>query len=47
MAISYEEIKRANESIQTTTIKEKQYAEVNQRIKAFRMVYRMDSSAMK
>ena len=39
MAISYEEIKRANESIQTTDIKGKAYAEVNQRIKAFRMVY--------
>ena len=39
MAISYEEIKRANESIQTSDIKGKAYAEVNQRIKAFRMVY--------
>lgn len=39
MAITYEEIKRANEAIQTTDIKGKEYAEVNQRIKAFRMVY--------
>lgn len=41
MEITYEKIKEANEAIQTTTIKEKQYAEVNQRIKAFRMVYPM------
>ena len=32
-------IKQANESIKTTDIKGKDYAEVNQRIKAFRMVY--------
>jgi hypothetical protein len=37
--IKYEDIKKANESIQTTDIKGKNYAEVNQRIKAFRMVY--------
>ena len=37
--ITYEDIKKANESIQTTDIKGKEYAEVNQRIKAFRMVY--------
>ena len=37
--ISYEDIKKANESIRTTDIKGKEYAEVNQRIKAFRMVY--------
>ena len=36
---TYEEIKKANEAIQTTDIKGKEYAEVNQRIKAFRMVY--------
>lgn len=36
---SYEQIKKANESIITTSIKGKDYAEVNQRIKAFRMVY--------
>lgn len=35
---TYEEIKKANESIRTTNIKGKDYAEVNQRIKAFRMV---------
>ena len=32
-------IKQAHESIKTTDIKGKDYAEVNQRIKAFRMVY--------
>lgn len=37
--ISYEDIKKANESIKTTDIKGREYAEVNQRIKAFRMVY--------
>ena len=37
--MSYEDIKKANESIKTTPIKGKDYAEVNQRIKAFRMVY--------
>lgn len=37
--ITYEVIKKANESIRTTDIKGKDYAEVNQRIKAFRMVY--------
>lgn len=36
---TYEEIKKANEAIKTTDIKGKDYAEVNQRIKAFRMVY--------
>ena len=39
MSITYEDIKRANDAIQTTDIKGKAYAEVNQRIKAFRMVY--------
>lgn len=34
----YEEIRKANETITTTDIKGKEYAEVNQRIKAFRMV---------
>ena len=38
-AITYEQIKKANETIITTDIKGKDYAEVNQRIKAFRMVY--------
>lgn len=37
--ISFEDIKKANETISTTNIKGKEYAEVNQRIKAFRMVY--------
>lgn len=37
--MKYEDIKTANETILTTDIKGKQYAEVNQRIKAFRMVY--------
>lgn len=37
--ITFEEIKKANESIKTTDIKGKEYAEVNQRIKAFRIVY--------
>ena len=36
--MTYEEIAKANESIKTTDIKGKDYAEVNQRIKAFRMV---------
>lgn len=37
--MTYEELRRANESIITTDVKGKAYAEVNQRIKAFRMVY--------
>lgn len=39
MNITFEQIQKANESIKTTDIKGKDYAEVNQRIKAFRMVY--------
>jgi hypothetical protein len=39
MEVSFEDIKKANETIATTNIKGKEYAEVNQRIKAFRMVY--------
>lgn len=39
MEITFEDIQRANEQIRTTDIKGKEYAEVNQRIKAFRMVY--------
>lgn len=39
MAVKYEDIKQANDTIKTTDIKGKGYAEVNQRIKAFRMVY--------
>ena len=37
--VTYEDIQKANEKIKTTDIKGKDYAEVNQRIKAFRMVY--------
>jgi hypothetical protein len=36
---TYEDIQKANEQIRTTDIKGKEYAEVNQRIKAFRMVH--------
>lgn len=39
MAITFEDLQKANQSINTTNIKGKEYAEVNQRIKAFRMVY--------
>lgn len=39
MSIKYDDIKQANDAIRTTDIKGKEYAEVNQRIKAFRMVY--------
>lgn len=39
MTINFEQIAKANESIKTTDIKGREYAEVNQRIKAFRMVY--------
>ena len=35
----YLDLAIANETIKTTDIKGKEYAEVNQRIKAFRMVY--------
>lgn len=37
--MKYEDIKKANETIMTIDVKGKPYAEVNQRIKAFRMVY--------
>lgn len=37
--ITFDDIQKANETIKTTDIKGKDYAEVNQRIKAFRMVY--------
>jgi hypothetical protein len=37
--ITFDDIQKANETIITTDIKGKNYAEVNQRIKAFRMVY--------
>lgn len=39
MAINYEQIRKANEAIRPTNISGKDYAEVNQRIKAFRMVF--------
>lgn len=37
--ITYEDIQKANETIKATDIKGKNYAEVNQRIKVFRMIY--------
>lgn len=37
--ITFEQIRQANEQIKTTDIKGKEYAEVNQRIKAFRMCF--------
>ena len=37
--IKFEDIVNANKTIQTTDIKGKEYAEVNQRVKAFRMLY--------
>lgn len=37
--MTYEELKKANDAIVTMDIKEKEYAPVNQRIKAFRMCY--------
>lgn len=37
--ITFEDIKKANDSCAPTEIKGKMYMEVNQRIKAFRMVY--------
>lgn len=37
--IKFEDIQRVNQTIRTTNIKGKEYAEVNQRIKAFRMLY--------
>lgn len=37
--VTYETLAKANATIKTTNIKGKDYAEVNQRIKAFRMVY--------
>ena len=38
MIESFDQIRKANESIRTTDIKGKDYAEVNQRVKAFRQV---------
>jgi hypothetical protein len=37
--MKYEDLVKANAEIKTTSIKGKQYAEVNQRIKAFRMLH--------
>ena len=37
--MTFDDIRKANESIRTMDIKGKEYAEVNQRIKAFRMLY--------
>lgn len=37
--MKYEDLAKANKGIKTTSIKGKQYAEVNQRIKVFRMLY--------
>lgn len=37
--VSYEQIEKANSEIQTTDIKGKGYAQVNERIKAYRKVY--------
>lgn len=37
--MKYEDLERVNQTIKTTDIKGKEYAEVNQRIKAFRMLY--------
>ena len=37
--MKFEDIQRANETIKTLDVKGKDYAEVNQRIKAFRMLY--------
>lgn len=39
--VTFKDINKANETIKTTDIKGKDYAEVNQRIKAYRMVYPM------
>lgn len=37
--VTFADIKKANDTIKTKDIKGKEYAEVNQRIKAFRMIY--------
>lgn len=37
--ITYDDLKEVNKTIKTTDIEGKKYAEVNQRIKAFRMLY--------
>lgn len=37
--MTFEDLQKANQTIQTLDVKGKEYAEVNQRIKAFRMLY--------
>ena len=37
--VTFEQIQKANEQIRTIDVKGKEYAEVNQRIKAFRMCF--------
>lgn len=37
--MTYDDLKKANATIKTTNVQGKEYAEVNQRIKAFRMLY--------
>lgn len=37
--MTFEELKKANETVTTTNIRGKEYTEVNQRIKVFRMLY--------
>ena len=37
--MTFEDLQKANETIKTLDVKGKEYAEVNQRIKAFRMLY--------
>lgn len=39
MTLTYKELEQVNKTIKTTDIKGKQYAEVPQRVKAFRMLY--------
>ena len=41
MDIKYTDIEKANKALKTTDVKGKDYVEVNQRVKAFRMVYPM------
>ena len=41
MAISFDDIQNANNAIKLTDIKGKPYAKVNERVKAFRMLYPM------
>lgn len=40
-SITYKDIEKANKLIETSDIKGKKYAEVNQRVKAFRSIYPM------